>query len=68
MVAGVCPRGLWIGVLYSEWTVVGTEIMAAANGQDGKPLTVKQEQFFQVIVKGLRQSEEGTGHHTTGWK
>ena len=40
----------------------------SVNEQDGKPLTVKQEQCFQVMVKGLRQSEEGTGHHTTGWK
>ncbi len=37
--------------------------MAAGNGQKGKPLTVKQEQFFQVIVKGLSRAEEGTGHH-----
>ena len=43
----------------------GTEIIAAVNGQKGKPLTVKQEQFFQVIVKGLSRAEEGAGHHYT---
>jgi len=37
--------------------------MAAVNGQDGKPLTVKQVQFFQVIVKGLSRAEEGGDHY-----
>jgi len=45
--------------------VGGTERMAVVNGQNGKPLTVKQEQFFQVIVKGLSRAEEGGGHHYT---